>query len=188
MTTEVKTPKWKTYRERHLEHCLASSRDAYYKRKERAASDPEYAARQKQAQKQARLRENKVLRRLACIRCRCKKYGIPFDLTPEDVVIPDTCPVFGVPIEFAKNGAHKWSVSIDRIDPDKGYVKGNIQVLSKLANSMKQDATDAQLFTFATWVLRQHYERDVTVDAGKVQPGGNTIKDVVELVKEVKGE
>lgn len=29
---------------------------------------------------------------------------------------------------------------------------------------------------------------DVTVDAGKVEGGGNTIKDVVELVKEVKGE
>lgn len=29
---------------------------------------------------------------------------------------------------------------------------------------------------------------DVTVDAGKVEKGGNTIKDVVDLVKEVKGE
>lgn len=40
----------------------------------------------------------------------------------------------------------------------------------------------------AAGIAVQLIDCDVTVDAGKVQQGGNTIKDVVELVKEVKGE
>lgn len=40
----------------------------------------------------------------------------------------------------------------------------------------------------AAGISVQLIECDVTVDAGKVEGGGNTIKDVVELVREVKGE
>jgi len=40
----------------------------------------------------------------------------------------------------------------------------------------------------AAGISVQLIDCDVTVDAGKVEGGGNTIKDVVELVKEVKGE
>ena len=40
----------------------------------------------------------------------------------------------------------------------------------------------------AAGIQVQLTECNVTVDAGKVEQGGNTIKDVVELVKEVKGE
>lgn len=41
----------------------------------------------------------------------------------------------------------------------------------------------------AAGISVQLIDCDVTVDAGKVEQGsGNTIKDVVELVKEVKGE
>ena len=40
----------------------------------------------------------------------------------------------------------------------------------------------------AAGIQVQLNECNVTVDAGKVEQGGNTIKDVVDLVKEVKGE
>lgn len=66
----------------------------------------------------------------------------------------DRCPVFDVPYVDRGSGFSKWSPSIDKIDPTKGYVRGNIQIVSMLANCMKRDATAAELRTFAEWVLK----------------------------------
>lgn len=69
-------------------------------------------------------------------------------------IAPERCPVFDQP--FAERGAgfSPWSPSIDKIDPCKGYVRGNIQVISMLANSMKRNATPEQLQQFALWALK----------------------------------
>ena len=70
-------------------------------------------------------------------------------------IAPSDCPVFGLKFEDAPQGFSNWSPSIDKIDPKKGYIKGNIQVISTLANCMKRDATPQQLKTFAHWVLKE---------------------------------
>lgn len=69
-------------------------------------------------------------------------------------LIPKQCPVFGVPFVERGAGFSKWSPSIDKIDPDKGYVRGNIQIISLFANCMKRDASAEELIKFATWVLQ----------------------------------
>jgi hypothetical protein len=46
-------------------------------------------------------------------------------------------------------------MSIIDFDPKKGYVRGNIQVISMLANCMKRNATPSQLKQFARWVLKE---------------------------------
>lgn len=46
------------------------------------------------------------------------------------------------------------SPSLDRIDPTKGYVPGNVQVVSFLANRAKSNLSDAQLRTFCTAILQ----------------------------------
>jgi len=51
-----------------------------------------------------------------------------------------------------KHGGKNDSPTLDRIDPNKGYVKGNIQVLSHLANMMKSNATAEELHLFADWI------------------------------------
>jgi hypothetical protein len=70
-------------------------------------------------------------------------------------IAPDRCPVFDKKFTERGNGFASLSPSIDKINPKKGYIKGNIQVISMLANCMKRDATRAELVAFAKWVLKQ---------------------------------
>jgi hypothetical protein len=94
---------------------------------------------------------------LARVRARAKANGIQFSLTREDIVIPSLCPILGIPFGplGRGKGAKSDSMSLDRIDPAKGYVPGNVQVISQKANRMKNDATAAELRLFAEWVLTQ---------------------------------
>lgn len=85
---------------------------------------------------------------------RAQRDGAPFSITPEDIVIPKRCPVLGMKLKAgARSGGDDCSPSLDRIVSSRGYVPGNVQVISHLANSMKQHATRAQLVRFAEWVL-----------------------------------
>ena len=77
---------------------------------------------------------------------RSIKKGVPCTIIEEDIHIPAVCPVLGIPIEKrfnadGKKGAYPNSPSLDRIDNLKGYEKGNIQVISSKANSMKNSAS-----------------------------------------------
>lgn len=91
--------------------------------------------------------------------CRSKKYGVPlgFKTTGEFVsylseITPTKCPVFGKRLVYGKGKHHDMSPSVDKIIPSKGYVKGNIQVISYLANRMKNNASPQQLRQFANWI------------------------------------
>lgn len=98
---------------------------------------------------------NKYLHRVA--KYRASKRGLDFDITPEDIIIPDYCPILGMKLEVGEGaGGKSTSPSLDRIDNTKGYVKGNVQVISNLANSMKSTATPEQLRKFAEWVLKNY--------------------------------
>lgn len=91
------------------------------------------------------------------VRQRAKARGLECDLSPEDIVIPEKCPVFGFPLNISMGqgaGGQFDSPSVDRIDNEQGYIRGNIQVMSHLANRMKSSATRDQLQLFARWILR----------------------------------
>lgn len=68
---------------------------------------------------------------------KCNSKNIPFDLTPEDIEITDVCPIFNV--SFEEKGPN--SPTIDKIIPEKGYVKGNICMISNRANRIKDNGT-----------------------------------------------
>lgn len=80
---------------------------------------------------------------LVSARHRAKISGLDFNLELSDIVIPDRCPIFGN--KFHKNPDRRDSPSLDRIDSDKGYIKGNVWVISRRANIIKNDATPAEL-------------------------------------------
>ena len=90
---------------------------------------------------------------------RAKKRGIEFNITKNDIIIPTHCPILGIELkQNCKTGAggKDNSYSLDRIDPTKGYIKGNVQVISHKANSMKFSATKEELLMFANWIYKEY--------------------------------
>lgn len=86
---------------------------------------------------------------------RAKDKGLEFTICKEDIVIPDICPYLGIPlVKHRKRGDSRRDIAtLDRIDPAKGYTKDNIEVISWLANTMKNNATKDLLIKFAKEVL-----------------------------------
>lgn len=90
-----------------------------------------------------------------CSKKRAERAGLEFTITREDIVIPEYCPLLGVKITHERGkGRVQTNASLDRIDSTKGYIPGNVQVISNLANQMKTDATPEQLIAFANGILR----------------------------------
>lgn len=78
---------------------------------------------------------------------RAKLKGLDFNIEVEDIPeIPKYCPVLGIEIKSnTTNIPLDSSPSIDRIDSSKGYIKGNIRIISNRANRIKSDATIEEL-------------------------------------------
>jgi len=88
-----------------------------------------------------------------------KKRGIPFNIQPEDIHIPTHCPYIGweiTKIIGEYRGKIPTNASLDRIDSSIGYTKENIQVISSLANKLKNNADEDVLIKFALGVLKVH--------------------------------
>ena len=77
---------------------------------------------------------------------------IPFDLDESDIFIPTHCPILGIELSFNKKQAKENSPSLDRIIPERGYVKGNCYIISKKANRMKQDNTPETLRAILAYI------------------------------------
>lgn len=90
--------------------------------------------------------ENKIFNRT---KARAKRKGIYFNIAIEDIVLPEKCPVFDKPFIY---GDHLWTYSIDRIEPEKGYIKGNIAIISNKANMMKSTASKEEILKLYLWL------------------------------------
>lgn len=78
------------------------------------------------------------------LKSSAKGRGIEFDLKPtdiDDIGIPLTCPVLGIPLTFNRGKPSDNSISFDRIDSSKGYTRSNVIIVSHRANSLKSNAT-----------------------------------------------
>lgn len=88
---------------------------------------------------------------------RARKSNLEFTISTEDISIPSHCPLLGVELTHIFGmGRVDTNISIDRIDNSKGYIKENIQIVSDLANRMKQNATREQLIAFAKRILQMY--------------------------------
>jgi hypothetical protein len=104
------------YRDENREHFKALKRDSY--------------------------KRNIVSHMIRAARARAKKFGWEFNLDKTDIIIPDKCPILGIPI-IVSHEDKDFGPSIDRIDNNKGYVKDNVIVISYRANRIKRDGDNS---------------------------------------------
>lgn len=91
--------------------------------------------------------------RFMMTRVNAKSKNIPWNITIEDVPIPAKCPLLEIPLVMGDK--YRWNKpSIDRIDCTKGYVKGNVWIISVMANLMKNFAAKEQLVTFGKNLIK----------------------------------
>lgn len=80
---------------------------------------------------------------LHTVKSRAKKKGLDFNLSKEDIFIPEYCPILNIKLDIQVGGNNDKNSppSLDRIDPSRGYVKGNVRVISWRANNLLSDGT-----------------------------------------------
>lgn len=89
-------------------------------------------------------------------RARARRRGDAFTITRADVQIPTHCPVLGIPLVRTNSGAQTSnSPSLDQLVPGRGYVPGNVRVISWRANDLKRNATVDELRRLLAWLERE---------------------------------
>lgn len=116
------------------------------------------------ADRRAYWNDNPEVKMFLGVRSRARKRGYECTITAKDIVIPENCPCCGVKLEVrngpAKQGAIPTSPSLVRINPKRGYAPDNIAVICWRCNTLKNDASIAELKTVLTWMERMETRAD----------------------------
>lgn len=73
---------------------------------------------------------------------RCKETGLDFTIELSDIPkMPKHCPITGLELRRGEGSIQEYSPTLDRIDNSKGYIPGNVQIISNRANKRKSDLT-----------------------------------------------
>lgn len=89
-------------------------------------------------------------------RSRARKRGLEATITARDLYWPTHCPVLGIELYYperkGKVGRPRLDLpSLDRWDNTKGYVPGNVYVISARANTIKSNASASELRAVADY-------------------------------------
>ena len=137
----------KQYRLENKEKIIEHKREYYQENKEKISEQA----------KQYRL-ENKEKWMCNTSKVRAKQKNLPFNLSTEYLkeIWPEDnkCPALGITMKKGDFCVTDHSPTLDRIIPKLGYIKGNVQVVSALANRIMSDATVNQVMAVA-----KHYEK-----------------------------
>lgn len=106
-------------------------------------------------------------RKLAQVKARSVQAGYQFNLSIDDFDLPSHCPILGHVLVYRDTSCpvasvqkNRWDLgpqgmntpTMDRIDSSKGYVKGNVHIISGRANTLKRDATTTELRRIADYM------------------------------------
>jgi len=122
-------------------------------------------------------RRDPIRNMLAQARARCKKSGMEFALTEADITVPEFCPILGIKLTYGlgHGAGHSLAIrdtraSLDRIDNSKGYVSGNVIVVSYRANRIKSDANVSELLRIARFYAQLETHKDGKANLPDLQP------------------
>jgi hypothetical protein len=139
MTNEEKQQRYKNTNE--WRNSLSEERKEALRSKMRIGNltEEKQKLRRLQAIESAKRRPKEIM--INAARQRAKKKSLDFDITVDDIEIPEMCPVLGIPLIKGDGRLTENSPTIDRIDNTKGYIKGNVMVISHRANNIKNSST-----------------------------------------------
>jgi hypothetical protein len=106
---------------------------------------------------------------LSLARSRAKKNNMEFDIqknmefsiSRRNIIVPNVCPILGIDIDHGDGVFTDNSPSIDRIDNSVGYVPSNIRVISRRANTLKNNASleeYSKIYEFYTAIASKREE------------------------------
>jgi hypothetical protein len=84
-------------------------------------------------------------RLLQAAKKRAESQNLAFEITRDDLLLPEKCPVFGTPLVVGDRRCTGDSPSVDRVVPELGYVPGNVRIISLRANRLKSNGTEEEL-------------------------------------------
>lgn len=76
---------------------------------------------------------------------RARRFGLPFAITVEDVMVPPACPICERAFEFGEGRTKPRSISLDRLLPERGYTPENTWVVCLECNQSKNAASPGLL-------------------------------------------
>jgi UDP-N-acetylenolpyruvoylglucosamine reductase len=99
---------------------------------------------------------NKELISLARAKFRAKKRnaGAGFTVDFKDIEWKTHCPILGMELNYKNDGRCENSPSFDRLDNNKGYVPGNVIIVSWRANRIKNDGTAEEHRLISNFMLQ----------------------------------
>jgi hypothetical protein len=97
---------------------------------------------------------NPFLHKCTRSKTRANALSLPFDLTPEylEGIWTGKCPVLKVDISLYSDRLDEYAAELDRLVPNLGYVKGNVNFLSRKANRIKNNSTVEILENLLEWM------------------------------------
>lgn len=133
-------------------------RKTHATRKRKMEEDSEYAKQRRALARNQALRRKQSIEkwaaaRISKIRATAASRGLECTMDVGDIRWVDNCPILGIALTREARGYADNCASIDRVDNSKGYVKGNVWVISQKANTMKNSATIEELKRFGAWAV-----------------------------------
>jgi len=108
---------------------------------------------------------NGSIRGIAVTACKSSKRranskNLPFNLTSDylESIFPKNCicPILGYKMKVSNKSLGKLSPTLDRVNPRLGYVKGNVEFVSNIANCMMTCATGKDIKKFVKWATKKY--------------------------------